>query len=398
MKWAYLIDDFKFILNNTKKIFLYSHGRSASVFLHSLFDSHKEIITIPIVFNSYHHYSLCKDMSAEKAVNYLIFNSQLRPIFNKEKTKVYGNFQNIKINTSIFKHTFKYLWPQMNSPEKFFYALNLCYEKSTENRNTKKIKAILEHTHDLELDLKNFNKKKNSRSQFIFTIREPLPNFSSIIKKKKKRHKLFFDIVMLQLMKKKLIETIIILKNIDIGILVKMEDLHSKNKKLLEEITKKLNISFQDTLLKSTISGQDFYYEDSEKKILGFQKKINNAIDFSFEELKFANNFLKPAYYAFDYKFPNIKQTKTSTKNSKKKINIFYYIYADYMFIYNRVKYNKNSFVKKKLLILKFMKLLPFALLLKKYIDLLKINLHKKLFLDKLNELKNQVNFLAKKK
>jgi len=173
-------------LNKIKQLnicFLITSGRSGSIFLHSLLDSHPEILTFPILFDSYafwleNHNLNDRDLFIEK----LIKSTNFSLLFERKKTKESGDFSASSIDIESFKiHLLNFIPETPQKPDDFFYCIYLAYALSR-NINLEKITIIVEHSHFYPYRVSQ-KRELFPHSLFLHIIRNPKDSFYSYYKR-----------------------------------------------------------------------------------------------------------------------------------------------------------------------------------------------------------------------
>lgn len=244
-------------------------SRTGTIFLHSLLDSHPQILTMPAVINFRNLLNKRNYYTAEEAFE----------IFDKENPKFYdtslqkpsdvpdnglyklGDNKNEKIltNKEEFKNFFlENLKLSGNITFKnILISLNIAYGK-THNKDINKCKVILLHPHEKK-DCIKFNKLfKNSK--FIIPVRNPLKVYNSIVKmvkfRKKIRNQSYYPSGQLIQFAKGLDD---FRDNKMKMHILKLENLGENFENELKKICNFMEIDFDLCVLKSTFGGKKFW-------------------------------------------------------------------------------------------------------------------------------------------
>lgn len=357
-----LIDN-KFQIVNIGHIY----SRSGTLYLHSLLDSHPEIITIPGVVNFNFLFrkqfktvdSVIKKFEEANPKFYdtskLNYNDQnssfLWRLGNKMNDKILINKKKFRLHFKKYIKEFKNM-----STKNLIISIYLAYSKSR-NINLKKKKIILMHPHELNICIEYSKIFKNSK--FIFPVRDPIQTYYSIlvsgVRKAQKRNQFYYPLV-------NLVEcqnSFDFFKKSKVNFYsFKFENL--KKKKLMIKICKYLNIKMHPNLNKSTFGGYKYWGNSPQKR----SKFLNNKNN----EYNKASEREKLSLVIIHYKTLKILKYKNYYKYFK-KINFFSILYLMFplkeeLYFIKQFKF-KNTL--KYLSYLKFYVLNRFQLLLNCY-------------------------------
>ena len=220
------------------------------------------------------------------------------------------------------------------------------------------IKAIIINVHQIY----HFKELDNFDHEVIFMIRHPISSLSSGIKHWLKFEKnnvttwfFYFQIERIFLALKKCIQAKKIVH------VIKLSDLHKKNKIIMKDLTKIMNIKFKQSLTKSTYNGKLWWGDKlSGKDLSGVNKKFTENYDDNFffnKDIQCIEYYLRPFMkkYRFDSFSNNLKKNKLIKflplkseiiiwKNMLLDLKIWQIIMIPYYWIQRIKLMNKNIF------------------------------------------------------
>jgi len=279
----------------TKVVAVMAYARAASGLWSSLLDGHPNILTTPdcLLMTFYDFW---------KESGHLHLNELITAFFEKynimfdarEPCKCHGPHRNcgdylgwtsmgadrsqfIYVDKEKFRIEMEKLLGKQYpvSRKLFFQALHLAYTKGTGKEiswpviisfglhvgNVEKTKKLLEDFPD---------------TYFLQTVRNPINGFGSWIRHYDKEHKLNYkDPIFLFIMGLGGAEPLATNRP-DLWKAVRLEDIHTQPKKTLEKVCSWLDLSWNDSLMKSTWNGIQWWNEKNAKQVSGFSNKIVN--------------------------------------------------------------------------------------------------------------------------
>ncbi|WMJ81317.1 hypothetical protein RBU49_03405 [Clostridium sp. MB40-C1] len=290
----------KLTLNDISEIITISfYGRSGSLFLQSLLDSHPNILMLPgdyirFYFNWWEYlerkFGNCLD------VDFIIkeFGNTFSFVFDARKsTNAFegwdGDFgvrlgfdtmgenqdEFLKIDKSIFNRELKNLLEDIFpiKSDDFFKAIHIAYFYGMGRvYDNEQAPNIVYHTHVSDIDgpkelFKVFNEIKT-----ICMIREPIQSLGSLINTYRRAGNISLD-QMLYILNPFLHNGVTKRKK-ESSCAIKLEDLHTNSKNTLKNICRFLNISWDDKLLESTFDGLEWWNAKGSQKVNGFNPNI----------------------------------------------------------------------------------------------------------------------------
>ncbi len=365
-----------------KFILAVAGSRSGMEFLLSLLDGHTEILQFPGVLRGNKRLN---EILSFKNPNHVSHNflSTYKHFFDSrdcnqgepaslERHDQLGENKNkhYKVNKKKFKNFFNLLSKKKNFQEiKIENLINLhkAYALSL-GKKLKKKKILLINSHLIDyLKFYNNNILNNIDYEIIHTIRHPLSALSSPLRwlkfnngKEFTPRSIYFhlDLVIngimnLKFFKKKLI-------------LIKLEDLHLNNEKILKKFCNEIGIKYEKKMKKSTFNGLKWWGDKISKKNLNGVNKnfkisfdINNFYnkDLFFFQKKMQRFLIKYSYdepkisvkkYSFFYNFLPLKCELLTWKNTFKNLRILSILSIPYFYFKRILKIN---FQKKNLIL-----------------------------------------------
>lgn len=327
--------------NNINIILTIPHGRSGSMLLHSLFDSHPEIISFPVIYDWFNF-----------SLNSLINNSNYEIIdeFIDKNEKIFSSKKNnfialgtsnihdysydnefINIDTKELKENFLSITKgkSIKNEKDFFEYIHLALALNM-NYDLSKIKYIFVHVHMYTEKTKyilDFLMKNYSNLYFLPLIRDPRESWLGWGKVLKKRnfsintHNLLKYILNLQHAYNELAKLIDsnYIRNI---LFIDLNQLHKKEQKGLESLCSYLNINFDNCLLYSTFLNKLWGGNDSNNTILHSISKERSYFKWNEELNKEDKELIN--YYLSNY-ISSVNYLVKKTNNFNKKFILFKY-------------------------------------------------------------------------
>ena len=312
-------------INKIPLVVLSTFGHCGVDWLHSLIDSHKEVLILPHLsfFRRIDHLKkkgiyLDNTLSIDKVAN--IFTKDL---FKKTKIDSYNMFKRSQTQSAFKKHIKDYLLVEneLDIEKKVFYAIQCAFAKINKI-NLNKIKIIVTHEH-VPWNCYLYNNFFNSK--FLFIIREPKKTVAGSLRINK-RHKdipinyhmdgnLLWMLSANKFIKKLRKKTYLVMKN---------EDMHKNLKREMIKLSKWLNIKFEKSLLTETFLGKRWMGESA------YLSKVD----------------LKEPYPKDYYKPQNIEKRWRSVLN-KKSILVVETVFEEIMIKY-KYKFDNKLNLKKR--------------------------------------------------
>lgn len=289
------IDDIEEIVS------IYFYGRSGSLFLQSLLDSHPNILMLPgdylrfyyLLWNSLDVNSTNK-LDKDMVIN--SFNEVLPFIFDANNVSKYfentgygGDFgirlgfnlmgeeqnQKLGIDKNKFIYEFNIIFKDKKyiTRKEFFKAIHIAYFYSLGRNYTSNRKPIIVYfPHIANIDgpielLEDFPHTKR-----ICMVREPIQSLGSLINTYRRVCNISVQ-QMLYILNPSLYGGITNIEEYP-SCAIKLEDVHNKPKETLGKICDFINIPWNDSLMESTFDGLKWWNGKNSERINGFNKKI----------------------------------------------------------------------------------------------------------------------------
>ena len=294
-----------------KIVVLIGGGRSGIDFLQSLLDSHPAISQFPGVFYFDEFWPYVKNKkNPEDIIDYFLeknkkfFDSRLNIMerhymLGKNKDSFY------LIDQELFKKKFINFFDEKKFDKiNLLKWLHLSYS-STSHENIDQKKIIILHLHHVSrikvLDGLDF--------ECIYTIRDPLASYTSLMKhwlsfggsKNVTPSTYFFH---MNRMFNGLKDTINIQQKTHV---VKLENLHIDNVKVMRDLSNKLDISYNPAMTQSTYHGKLWWGDKvSGKDLNGVNPNFKNYVDeklFFKKDIQCIESYLKPFILKYEYSF-----------------------------------------------------------------------------------------------
>ena len=245
-------------------VIISTFGHCGIDWLHSLIDSHKEILIIPSLsfFRKVHALKKNKGIEMNNSFKTKLIRKNIMSMLIKKNSS--GLSQRHLILKSDQKKIFeKYLAnfltkdDEKNLEKKFFWGIHYAYSK-IKKINLNKMKVIVTQEH-VPWNCEKYETYFNSK--YVFMMRDPRASIAGCIKahKEKKLMSYYFDhhlsfIISAKKFSKKMLKKnkILILKN---------EEMHNNLNKEMKKLSIWLGIKFSRSLLKSTFSGKKWIGE-----------------------------------------------------------------------------------------------------------------------------------------
>tara|TARA_B100000700_G_C15047710_1_gene858733 strand:- start:2617 stop:3717 length:1101 start_codon:yes stop_codon:yes gene_type:complete len=236
-------------------------GHCGLDWLHSLIDSHKEILILPGL-SFFRKIEILK----KRKINFNnnsnlkeIVNIFAKELFNNKAPKKYNIITKKQSKSKFKKYIFNFLVTEKNleMEKRLFFAIHYAFVKINKI-NLSKIKRIVAHEH-VPWNCYQYDECFNSK--FIFIVRDPRASIAGSLRmfQRSKNIPINFQIDMnlsyvisAQIFCKKLSKKVLILKN---------ENMHNNLKPEMKKLAKWLNIKFNNSLLNSTFLGKKWIGE-----------------------------------------------------------------------------------------------------------------------------------------
>ena len=298
-----------------KLILLTAGGRAGSDFFHSLLDEHPEILQFPGYLRV--NENLIKILTTINLYKQAKLFTKYYPEFFESKINKFERWNKLgekknksfKINKKKFIQKFVFISKKkkannnLNILKNFHLAYFLARKKSIKN-----LKIFFVHTHLLKWT-KDFIKIFDVKNvEIIHTIRHPISAISAPLKSwlNFKNGKNFFSkdlFFQLNLV----VNSIYDLTNLGNVYTIQLERLHTKNNLVMKNFCNKFNISYKQSLTKSTKNGLKWWADSVSKKyIYGFNKNFTIKIykEYFFDrDLIFFQNLTEKIIKKYNYKF-----------------------------------------------------------------------------------------------
>ena len=292
-----------------KVVVIFPYGRSGSDLLQSLFDNHKEISQFPGAFLWPKFYTkIQSEKNLQKIAELFIedykfcLDSRLNKI---ERHDQLGEKKNsfFLVKEDLFKTNFINLFKEKEIGKKnIFINLHLAYSlTSGEKIGEKKIIVLNLHLIELYKDLEDLD------HEIILTLRNPLAALSSSAK-----HWLGYNSGKLTspwqcfyFINRTLNIFKILIKKQRLLHVVKLESLHLESHKTLNNLSKAIGISYDQSLLISSYHGKKWWGDSLSNKYLdGLNPNFKNKIDNTFfykKDLIIINYYLNNIFEKYNY-------------------------------------------------------------------------------------------------
>jgi len=254
-------------INEIPVAVLSTFGHCGTDWLHSLIDSHKEVLIVP----NFSFFRIIDNLKKIKKINLYtslsskqITNIFMKKLFEKshheKATSFILNKHQSKSKFKKYINNFLIIGKKIDIQKRLFFAIHYAFAKINKV-DLDKIKTIVSHEH-VPWNCHYYNKYFNSK--FIFIVRDPRATIAGSLRmfRRTKNIPINFQIDMglsymisahkffTNMTKKK----ILILRN---------EDMHKNLKQEMKKLSKWLNIKFNKSLLTSTFLGKRWMGESS---------------------------------------------------------------------------------------------------------------------------------------
>ena len=293
------------------KIFgLLGTGRSGVDFLQTLFDQHPAVSHLPGVFYYQEFWNKLRKKNKDQIIKKFIkdhqrfFNSK---IYKDERHHQLGKNknENFTVSKKLFAKNFYELCKDPNNQLEVFINLHLAYSAAS-GENIKKKKIILVNLHAIE----HFKGLENFNYEIILNIRHPICSLNSSINHWLAFSKKNVDLWWLDYQINRLCNLINDCVNLKKKIyVVRLDLLHTQNKKCVQKLLKVMNIKFDKCLNQSTYHGKLWWGDKLSIKFLnGVNKNFNDKyskINFYERDIAYFNHSFN--FYYSNYKYKKIK-------------------------------------------------------------------------------------------
>lgn len=258
-------------------------GRTGSLFLHSLFENHQEVLNIPSVFDYQKFYKNYSFLDNEKIVDVLLrdypflLNSSIKTELRYEKLGLNQN-EYIILDESKFRERMKYhLGDEVHTFKTLLFAIHYSINDLL-GRDTSKVKLLLFHIHRIQRAINMANQLPNTK--IISITRDPRAAMMSYYRNYSKFQGCY-DINLLYRGWERILEGFSEVyysqKKVKYPYeyaVVKMEDVHLHQKEILLKVCDYFGISYSDKLLETTFYGKIWWGDILGARLLtGFAKK-----------------------------------------------------------------------------------------------------------------------------
>lgn len=251
-----------------KLIILRPAGRSGSLFLQNLFDSHKDVLALPSIFPFYYFWALFhryhKNASKNELIIYFLEETNLKYFFGDYSYEYYQyrNEKGEKVNFEISKNDFRlYLEVELQdiyypTRKQFLMAIHIAYA-NTKQLDLNGISTLFLHEHyswEYETPHEDFEKVIT-----IVNTRNPRNSYASFIKDKQKKGSVFgpmYANIDINAWLDSITNAFVYEKKYPDSIIYSpTEYLNENPEKVIKMIANKIGISFDKSLLEPTFDG-----------------------------------------------------------------------------------------------------------------------------------------------
>lgn len=282
-------------MNNIKKnkllnkvIVICFYGRSGSVFLHSLFDNHPNIVTFPGTFLMEYQkwWDSFIDKQSLNCGKKFLNQFNIFFTFNNSKIKIKGTYikdyknlnfhktgknrkEKIFINKTKFKkNLYELLNIEKETSYSFFKKIHLALAKTINIKINNKLKIVF-HLHTPSEKRTRFLLDGEFKCKFIHIIRNPVISCTSLhVSNLNAGYNFGLEGILGNLNRFRPIY------NDKFSRAIKLEDLHNKPKQTLRKLISFLKIKWSSKLLESTFLGKKWYNLRDTNHLSGFNKVI----------------------------------------------------------------------------------------------------------------------------
>jgi len=161
----------KSVFEDKSYFVLFTAGPCGSLLLHSLLDSHPEVLTIPTYFDYYAFYDRNRKKSVNSLVKHLMDSDPASFVFKKRNTPAEGNFTRLSLDLHVFRESVvSYLGERELTSRSFIDAIHYGYAKGMK-QDLKRVKAIFIHNHYSD-PIPRF-REDFPGVRFVLTVRNP---------------------------------------------------------------------------------------------------------------------------------------------------------------------------------------------------------------------------------
>ncbi len=292
-----------------KLFVLITGGRTGSGLFHSILDGHSEICSLPGEFFFDDFINKVKNEKSSFKIAKIFYNDN-KYFFNSKLEKFdrlgeLGEKRNecFKINYIKFQKYFTKIYEKKKKNKiNLLTSIHLAYSAAN-NENYRKKKIILLHLHHIE----RIDNISDLNFKIFYTIRDPLANISAFFLNWSNYKRKIIDPVSHYFNLNRTVNGLnrMIKSNKKIYV-IKLEDLHKKNKIIVDKVCKILNLKKEKILFRSTFLKKKWWGDMATKKYLnGVNKNFKNNINFDlfFErDIYFIQKVLSPYIAKFGYK------------------------------------------------------------------------------------------------
>ncbi|MFN4149881.1 MAG: glycosyltransferase [Candidatus Sericytochromatia bacterium] len=346
---------------------LFTTGRSGSVLLQSLLDNHHQVLAIPPILPIYNNWDTFYSRAKNTEELVESFFKVIRLIFSYDSYSYLGENKDCKASfyTEEVQLLLNNILPKLKeiTRKNFLLSLAFSYAKVLDY-DLSKIKAIIHHEHYLvyENDYNNFDsilEKSNNiinsiyhdfpKAKLLISIRNPLGLLSSLLKSNK--DKSFFELYNLY---ESLFYTAFfnyyISENINKKnkcnvIFIKFEDLHLNTKETIQYISQLLNITYNESLLESTITGK-LWFGNSPllKPVLGTNSNFKDKFDdLDTQSKTILTTLLKKTLKDFNYYNTSVEKLNISILIKNEFESLVFLIFRELYYLNQLNLFNDNN-------------------------------------------------------
>ena len=249
-------------LSQTPFSFLFTAGPNGSLFVHSLFDAHPEVLTIPTFMDYYGFFERHCDLSPQDLTHTLMYKTQpISALFLRKNTSKAGDFRRIALDNGVFQDVLiNRLTAERMSAKSFLVAIHVAYAAAT-GRDLSRIRRVLVHNHYLQPTARivyDF-----PESNLIVSMRSPKGTIYSYYRTIREN---FGGYVPSHLILRKLRNLVVgweLLRDVFVNgpnecLVVRLEDLHSRLTETYGRIAETLGVNVVPGAVESTLGGQPY--------------------------------------------------------------------------------------------------------------------------------------------
>ena len=305
-------------MKKIKYIILTTNGRSGSEFFQSLLDGHSQIVSFPGTFDLADFYRfVCTSDSSVEIVNYFIqkygyyFNSKIN-ISERLNQLGVSRKKSFFVDKKKFKEKFikNFNFTKKKNIEYLMYCLHHSYYLAKKNKNFKNIKLIFIHLHHAY----KINELPNFNYEVIYTYRNPIAILNSGINSfLRNKSGNIFNFKNYNFFMRRMLNEIKEIKKYKKKIyVIKLEDIHKKNKQIMKKFCKIFKLKYEKILFKSTFFKMQWWGDSFTKNYLkgvnpSFTNKIN-LNNFYSKDIILLEEYLSDEIKFYRYKFLSTKK------------------------------------------------------------------------------------------